>query len=205
MPLSLHLPVPDSTLKVGVPARQGARTDLSELRADLRAGHSLRRVSDDHFDVFLRYHRGIQLYRLLHLGSRQWPMQVIVLYGKAGTGKSRAAEAMAPEAFRLPLSQGSSGSGWWDGYDGQDDVIIDEFYGQLRWAFMLQLLDRYPLTVETKGGSCSFVGRRVIFTSNKAPWDWYDKDRIQDQGPLKRRLSSVYQCSTDCFYRIDWP
>lgn len=138
-------------------------------------------------------------------------MQVVVLYGESGTGKSWTADAMAPDAFRLPPQQSHSGTGWWDGYDGESDIIIDEFYGQLRWSFMLQLLDRYPLRVESKGGSVNFVGRRLIFTSNKAPWDWYDREKVVDQTPLKRRVSKVWHFTFDYRHHgavcssVSWP
>lgn len=86
--------------------------------------------------------------------------------------------------------QQGRGVGWWDGYSGQHTVIIDEFYGQLRWSFVLQLLDRYPLRVETKGGCVPFVSRRIIITSNREPSQWY-KSSI-DPAPLLRRLTAVH-------------
>lgn len=130
-------------------------------------------------------------------------MRVTVFYGPTGTGKSWAADELAPDAYRLPPQQSASGCGWWDAYDGQSTVIIDEFYGQLRWSFMLQLLDRYPLRVESKGGSCEFVGRHLIFTSNKPPWEWYDQTKM-NLGPLKRRVTELYLCEADLFSKIQW-
>lgn len=188
----------------GVFSGQGSRSDLVELHESLRTGKSLRAISNDHFEAFLRYNRGIQLYRLLNIGQRDWEMRCDIFYGPPGTGKSAAAHAIDPEAFRLPPQQTSSGCGWWDGYDGQETVIIDEFYGQLRWGFLLQLLDRYPLRVEYKGGSVPFVGRRVIFTSNKPPWEWYDYSKF-DCGPLKRRITRIYHCVDNVFYVVNWP
>lgn len=119
-------------------------------------------------------------------------MEVWVFYGPTGTGKSRAAHEMAPDAFWL--RQASSGVGWWCGYNGETDVIIDEFYGWLQWSFLLRLLDRYPLVVETKGSSVNFVGRRIIITSNTSPVQWYAR---MAYATLARRFHRVIYCGTD--------
>lgn len=82
-------------------------------------------------------------------------------------------------------------TGWWDGYEGQQVVIIDEFYGWLGYDFILRLTDRYPLLVETKGGTVQFVSRVVIFTSNSHPRDWYPN--IRDRAPFDRRFPAVFE------------
>ncbi len=68
---------------------------------------------------------------------------------------------------------------WWDGYSGQDAVVFDEFYGQLPYQFMLRVLDRYPLQVETKGGMAELTATNFYFTSNLAYDDWWFK-AVQD-------------------------
>ncbi len=177
---------------------QGSRQDLNEVKEALDADKSSREVSDQFFSAFVKFHRGISAYRLLHAVRRRWPMEVTVYWGPTGTGKSQAAWARYPEAFLLPPQQSSSGCGWWDGYDGHEDIIVDEFYGWLRYSFMLQLLDRYPLRVETKGGSVEFVGRRICFTSNKAPTEWYDENKF-DYAPLRHRITKIYKYQANMF------
>jgi len=164
----------------------------------------MRQISDDHFHEFLRFYRGLALYRQLHTDRRRWVMDIQVFYGPTGTGKSLAVDSLSPDGFRLPPQQVASGCGWWDGYDGHSDVIIEEFYGQLRWSFFLQLLDRYPLSVEFKGGSCQFVGRRIFITSNKPPWEWYNHLTVGSLDPLKRRVNTIWACTEECFYKTPW-
>lgn len=69
-------------------------------------------------------------------------------------------------------------------------VIIDEFYSWLRYDFFLRLTDRYPLQVETKGGSVQFVSRIIVVTSNTPPDAWYPS--IQDRGAFNRRIGAVF-------------
>lgn len=75
---------------------------------------------------------------------------------------------------------------WWEGYVGQECVIIDEFYGWIQYDFLLRLLDRYPLRVEVKGGSVNMSATKFVFTSNKEWTQWYPG--IDDTSALKRRL-----------------
>ncbi len=90
---------------------------------------------------------------------------------------------MAPNAYWKPVGE------WWDGYDGQEDVVMDDFYGWLKWSFLLNLLDRYPMLVPIKGGTKEFVAKRVFITSNKKPEMWYPNQI--DIAPLVRRLEHV--------------
>ena len=114
-------------------------------------------------------------------------MEIICYIGPSGTGKSRAAREAYPQAYWGPKGK------WWDGYCGQETVIVDEMYGH-RFSFseLLQLLDRYPFQVETKGGVRQFTSRRIVFTSNQHPEDWYNAERTHQmrwaENPLYRRL-----------------
>lgn len=188
----------------GIRSTQGQRVDLDALRQDVLDGHSLQRVANDHFGTFIRYHRGVQAFRGLVCGRRNWPTVPVVLFGGTGTGKSSAARSMAPDAYWVPPASGTGQ--WWCHYDSEPDLIYDEFYGQLPYALLLRVLDRYPLQLPTKGGSVQFVGRRMIFTSNKAPWHWYKADSVPDQSALRRRLEGcVYEVFPDVVVRREWP
>lgn len=111
---------------------------------------------------------------------------------------------MAPDAFWVPPA--SSTGQWWCHYDGEDDVIYDEFYGQLPYSMLLRLLDSTPLRLPTKGGSVNFVARRLIITSNKEPWHWYSKEAVPDLQALKRRLQGqVFSVTVDRVDSVEWP
>lgn len=124
-------------------------------------------ISEDHFVEWCRYRHAFRDYRLLHQKPRMHQMEIIVIQGPTGTGKSRFCAEEYPDAYW------KSRDTWWCGYQQQDTVIIDEFYGWMPYDFLLRLCDRYPLDVEVKGGKTCFNSKRIIFTSNKIPSTWY--------------------------------
>lgn len=107
-------------------------------------------VAEVNFTAFLRYHKGLQLYETSTISARDFKSLVIVIYGPTGTGKSSYIKKAFPTAYWKPKST------WWDEYQQNEVVAIDEFYGWLPYDYMLRLLDRYPLLVECKGGSKQF-------------------------------------------------
>ena len=69
-----------------------------------------------------------------------------------------------------------AGVKWWDGYSGQETVVLDDFKDYAMPLVELQrLLDWYPLWVEVKGGSVPMLAKRYVLTANTSPEDWYLK------------------------------
>jgi hypothetical protein len=80
---------------------------------------------------------------------------------------------------------------WFDGYEGQRIVIIDDFRGEYPLPLLLQLLDRYPMQVPVKGGFSQWCPRKVYITSNIRPWLWYTDSPTESRDALMRRLDNV--------------
>jgi len=166
---------------------QGKRNDLLNLKKMIDKGLTNREIADVHFGNFLRYHKGINAYRLLHQMQRKWKTRVVIIYGPTGTGKSAFAFSMFKNAFWKP-----SNTKWWDNYIGQKVVVFDDF--NVPWFgfdTLKRILDRYPLMVETKGGHTQFLAKTLVITTNTHPRQWYRKLFLQhphmyDQ--LERRI-----------------
>lgn len=124
-------------------------------------------IADFDFPVYLSVYRGLERYRLLKSKPRDHEVNVVVIQGPTGTGKSRYAMDKFPNAYWKQRSN------WWDGYANHETVVIDEFYGWLPYDLLLRICDRYPLMVETKGGQVNFVASTVVFTTNSLPERWY--------------------------------
>lgn len=174
-------------MEVGKEVSFGQRSDLIKLKEDLKNGMSLKDVSDAHFGPFLRYSRAIKEYQTLHQqNNRNWATQTTVYWGPPGTGKTkRALYEGGLDAYWLPKPS-SGGTVWFDGYDGHEVVVIDEFFGWIPRDLLCRMCDRYPLLVQVKGGTVPFVAKRIYITSNAAPAEWYTRIGL---GPMERRLS----------------
>ncbi len=174
----------------------GKRTDIAALKETIDGGADDAAVWDGHFGSMLKYHRSVAAYRLCKSTSTattRCNIRVVVYYGPTGTGKSHAAFSAEPDGtvFNVPRSQGESL--WFDGYDPtrHRTLIIDEFYGWIKWDLLLRLLDKYPLSLPVKGGMTYANWTKVIITSNKPPDAWYSLEKIHDQAPLMRRIDEI--------------
>lgn len=164
----------------------GERSDLRALHAAVKAGKDMAAISEEFFEQFLRYRNGIRDYILLHRGRREWQTAVFVYHGPPGTGKSsRALHEAGPNAYWLRAPD-SGRPCYWDGYDGQENVVIDEFYGWISIKSLCRLIDRYPYSVDQRGTSYPFLARRIWITSNKSPDEWYPNVGLP--AALQRRL-----------------
>lgn len=141
--------------------------------------------------LYARYFKAIDRARFVFEKKRNWPMNVIVLIGPTGTGKTSYAIQSSEDYFIKTIGS------WWDGYHGQETVILDEFYGWLPYAELLKLLDRYPHMVPVKGGFREFTSKTIYIISNSPISKWYSGERIQPYLPaLYRRISSYKLCLT---------
>lgn len=114
--------------------------------------------------------------------------EVKVYWGRTGAGKSRRAweEATFDAYPKDPRSK------FWDGYRGQDRVVIDEFRGGIDISHMLRWLDRYPVVVEVKGSSVVLKATNIWITSNIHPNDWYPTLDQETKNALLRRLQITH-------------
>lgn len=169
-----------------VPTRtQGKRSDLDDVKEKVLAGTSMRELATEHFGATAKYFRALQSLTTMFQPPRDFVTKVYVFWGPTNCGKTYAALKF-PTPYKTH-SVAKAGVLWFDSYDPayHETVIVDEFYGGLRWTELLQLTDRYPHLVQTKGGMVQFRAKNIIFTSNSRPESWYPN---MDFAPFKRRI-----------------
>lgn len=133
----------------------------------------------------------IKDYQEAHRPSyRDWKMNVSYRYGKTGTGKSQGAyEGYSPKTHYI-MMRPNGGSMWFEGYTGQETIIIDDFSCKdYKLTDLLILLDRYAMTLPIKGGSTPMISKNIIITSNYSPHSIYNGCG-ENRNALYRRINT---------------
>jgi len=114
---------------------------------------------------------------------------ISVYWGRTGVGKSRRAwdEAGLQAYPKDPRTK------FWDGYRGQEHVVIDEFRGDIDVAHLLRWFDRYPVIVEIKGSSAVLSAKKIWITSNLGPGSWFPTLDTATFDALQRRFTEVIE------------
>lgn len=173
--------------------RGAGRPSTLELVGDMvKAGKSDQDIATEAPTVYMRNYKGIQALRIalkITNGQRSGDPEVWVLWGPSRTGKSAFARHNWPDAYWKPKDR--QGTYWWGGYVGQDTVVLDDMDGsRMTFTDCKNLLDRYPLTVDYKGGQLAMLAKRYVITTNVHPQDWY---KIDTAGTIMGRVVDFAQ------------
>lgn len=166
------------------PRKSAKLSDAIERLYDTRSLHD---VAKQYPETFVRHGRG--LISLAQFGGIYTPRAnktyVTVFIGAPGVGKSRRAFEAASTIGRIYYKPNGE---WWDGYDGQEAVIFDDFYGNYPFHDLLKCLDRYPHKVAVKGAFAEFIPKEIFITSNRCPSTWYNWEKVGEAQALYRRI-----------------
>lgn len=133
------------------------------------------------------------------------PKVVVVVTGLTGLGKTRyyMEEIGKKNPSNSYILTKSNQSLWLDGYTGQQNILIDEFYGWIPKHLFLQMTNGYPIKLEMKGGHTWFYPKLIYITSNKSPSDWYEwEDKDLTKGAFMRRITHLVEVTKDMSYEI---
>lgn len=177
--------IPDTQFELGHMAfKRNSKPDWDKVWDDAKRGKF------DEIPANVRVNSYNALCRIAkdHMVAEPMERMVYVFWGKTGTGKSRRAwEEAGWEAYpKIPSTK------FWDGYRGQENVVIDEFTGQIGIEHLLRWCDRYPVSVETKGSAAVFSAKKIWITSNIDPRQWYPNAPDSQQEALLRRLNITH-------------
>lgn len=148
---------------------------MDDIPADIRVRHyhTVKRIRLDHQ---LQEH----VHRLDPGTKMEW------FYGPSGTGKSRTARDRWPDAYLKMCNK------WWDGYNGQEVVLIEDF--DVKHAVLIHHMkiwaDIYPFLMEVKGAAAQIRPRLIVVTSNYHPSEIWSEDG--DLQPILRRFQITH-------------
>lgn len=169
----------------GEPKKQGERNDIHFAVRELEAGKSIKSIILERPSNLRVISHLIKLKYMLNDTPRTWATELHILIGPTRCGKTRKVWEKEDDLWALP--EGTS-SAWFDNYIGQEAVIIDDYAGQIRYEYLLQITDRYPMQVNSKGGMINWNPKRIYITSNYDMETWYPG---QDISALIARCTSV--------------
>lgn len=175
------------------PKGRGKRTDLDNAASIITNGGTIKDVAEAHPVVFIKFHRGLRELQLIKSNQRNWKTEIYWLWGPSGSRKSQWAWTTNPEAYPK-----QSNTKWWCGYMGQDIAIIDDFRPskEMPFNFILNLFDRYPLLLETKGGQVQCLLKKIYLTTPLSPQqilsnlEWVGEEQKEQ---LMRRIDHVIE------------
>jgi len=180
----------------------GKRNDIHNACEKIMQGSSLRELAQETEGAVavVKFHKGLTVLRSITRPDRSDPPKVFWIFGQTGTCKTRCAfesglDLTGGDRNDIWISAGALK--WFDGYDGQSVAIFDDFRAKHvpNFAFFLRLLDRYPMSVEFKGGFVKWLPKYIFITCPYEPDVCFSKRKEhvpEDIAQLHRRLTKVY-------------
>lgn len=200
LPLSVHYEVPYSTAEKniaycskedpepftkGEPSHEKTKTrnDIILAMELVKDGAAMLDVAQQYPTAWAQYRRALADYQGMLAPTRSAPTQSIYLWGPTGTGKTMHAHELEPTTVTWTGQ-------FLNGFRGPEEVLLfDDFdYKKMDWQTFLTITDRYPLTINIKGGFANFAPKTIIFTSNSDPLTWYPDVAAATREAIHRRM-----------------
>lgn len=150
----------------GATPAQGNRTDLNEIAERIIDGSvNIHNIEHEYPAEYIQYTRGLQALMRKVAKHRTQAPEVFWLWGLSDAGKSSyAIKKHGRENCYIKDS-----TRWWDGYEGQEVIIIDDFDGSWPFRNLLRLLDTYDYQGEIKGEFVKITSPYIYITCEFRP------------------------------------
>lgn len=174
----------------------GYRSDLEDVTSLIRDGAPLAQIAAENLSTYIKYSRGIKSALAILRAPHSMERYVHILHGPTGTGKTRSVwERHGAEVFSF-----GDIKDWFDGYGGESVILCDEVTYDavtntlnglpIRW--WNKFLDRYPMRLQVKGGSCLHQAKAIYLTTNQDPRrDWWTCLPLGESAAFWRRVTTI--------------
>lgn len=174
-----------------------SRSDLREVAENVKKGKRIDEIFEDNGSTFIQYHAGIKAAVALvekKICPKVREVTVSVYCGRAGTGKSHTAveicNSLNIEYYIANSPQG--GLVWWDLYEREQAIIIDDFKGWIKPHDLFRILDKWQFRLPVRGAVRYAFYTHVFITSNYHPTEWYSAEVVFEREALMRRLHNIH-------------
>lgn len=148
----------------------------------------LETIRKEHPHVYFMYSKRIEQLRKRDRDILSGTLQHEWWVGPTGSGKSSKLWDSYPAHYQKSLTK------WWDGYDNEEVVALEEFdpeAGKYLGRYLKIWADRYPFSPEIKGGILKQIRpKKIIVLSNYTIEECFE--RSQDRLPILRRFKVVH-------------
>lgn len=163
----------------GTTPKQGKRSDIALAKQMVQENCTMQAIALETTSFqALRYAETLKKYME---PQRFFDTTVYWFYGPTGSGKTRKAAEMFPDAYW------HTGTQWWDGYDAHESVIIDDFRKeQFPLTELLRMFQPFPYQVKVKGGFRQLLAKNIVITTPNFPDEFMYPG--EDINQLRRRI-----------------
>jgi len=177
--------VPGTRFELGAkPFNRSSSTDWESTKSLAKRGA----LDECPPDVYIRYYRSL---KQISVDNMEVPPNMpdvtgLWVYGPPGVGKSfYVREHYGNSLYLKPQNR------WWDGYQGQKYVLLDDFDCKNVMGHYLKIwADRYSFVCESKGSSCVIRPQKFIVTSNYTPEQLHDDPIVASA--IRRRFYFIH-------------
>lgn len=173
---------------------QGRRKDLEEVARSVMSGEKMENIAKENPEHYVRYHKGLQALRTITIKHRTRKPETIWLWGKAGVGKTKYV-IDKHGADNVYIKDGTM---WWDGYNNEEAILVDDFDGKWPFRDFLRFLDRYAYQGQYKGGYTKINSPYIYITCEFEPDEIFtslnaEKDNTNTIEQVERRLDRIIE------------
>lgn len=176
------------------PSGQGHRRDTERVAELVLSGKRLRDIACEEPAAFIKHSRGIAALRDATRARERVVPVLKVFWGGGGVGKSCYMLSLCREQEERGRNvyQWNGEGKWWDQYDQEEVVCLDDFTGaDLSIRVWNKLFNVIPFQVEKKGSSVWFTSDTVYITSNYPPRLWWPNVEPARRFTALRRITTV--------------